>query len=320
MAAATPLRVLCGENWLTPARLTEFSERVNVPVQVFTYARPNELLQQLANTDGRIDVICASSFLTRSLARNHWLKKAKFLELENAKTLSVDMVHLPFDPTAEYGVPLFWNLYGFFGTGTKLEGSLKSALHAQKIAIWGDQLNILDLLALFGVNTAARLEQEQNKEFDDGLHSLLKSAARVLPPVATEKTEIDLASNRWDWAQLPLARVADQMSESRHFVMSEDGGALEVGLLSVGDKAQNPELALRLINELIAPEHGLEAFRRVRAGVVHQTYDNAESLPAGVRPRALRDFPLTKLRFPDLDVENVPRLAKVYDEILINKK
>ncbi|HMN68213.1 MAG TPA: hypothetical protein PKC28_06705, partial [Bdellovibrionales bacterium] len=89
LASRTPLRVLCADNWLSETRLKEFSKRHNVQIQLYTYTRPTEFLSQMANANGRIDVICTSSLILKSLVQNRWLAKQEFSDLANLQFVSV---------------------------------------------------------------------------------------------------------------------------------------------------------------------------------------------------------------------------------------
>src|SRR5438105_3093878 len=72
-AQGTPLRMLCGENWISDSVLKRFSVQHNIRIQQWTYSHPSEFLRQMANADGNIDVICVSSMLIRSLVHSHWI-------------------------------------------------------------------------------------------------------------------------------------------------------------------------------------------------------------------------------------------------------
>lgn len=318
MANAAPLRVLCAENWLSPAVMDKFAHEHQVPIQYFTYNRPSEFLRQMANADGKVDVICSSSFLLRSLVRSHWLKKANYLELENAKSLATDFVHLPYDSAPQYGLPLFWTLYGFFGEDSEIETPFKQTLQTKKVAIWGDELNVLSLLSHSGVKMNERLDEDQPKGLEDDIKGFIRAISSLIDPA---KPPADAAAlmGKADWAIMPLARVAAWLDKDHHFVLPEDGGAMELGIISVGDKSAQPELALALINELIHPDHGLEIHKRLQTGVVHRTFDNVDSISVWERPQALRRFPLNRLRFPDVETETLPRFEKIYDENLKNR-
>ncbi|MBX3022292.1 MAG: hypothetical protein KF799_11520 [Bdellovibrionales bacterium] len=315
MANALPLRILCADKWLSPEVIDRFAREHRVPVQLFTYGRPSEFLRQMANADGKVDVICSSSFLTRSLVRSRWLKKEDYAGVDNAKTLAVDFLHMPYDPRAEFGLPLFWNLYGFFGKGDQVEPTLKQTLSARKVALWGEELNVLSLLTHSGVRIEERLEQEDNRGLDNDIHEFVRSITQVVKP-GKPLTDAAAFMGKADWVIAPLSRVSTWLDKEHHFVLPEDGAAMEVGLLSVGEKSPQPELALALINELMDPKHALATHKRLGAGVVHSTLDNVDSISAWQRPQALRQFPLNRLRFPDLNVETLPRFEKIYDQNL----
>src|SRR5665213_1432365 len=135
LAHSVPLRVLCAEKWLSNETLEKFSHKHNIRIQQWTYARPSEFLRQMANADGNVDVICASSLLVKSLVRSHWLKKSDFQALPNAKLLGVDFSHLPFDQEGQYTVPIFWNLYGFFGKGEPMNSTWKQIWQDKKVSL-----------------------------------------------------------------------------------------------------------------------------------------------------------------------------------------
>src|SRR5688500_16334932 len=88
LSEAAPLRVLCAENWISEAVLNQFSRDHNIPVQLYTYARPSEFLRQMANSDGKIDVICTSSLLLKSLIQSHWVMKSDLGDVPNLQLVS----------------------------------------------------------------------------------------------------------------------------------------------------------------------------------------------------------------------------------------
>jgi spermidine/putrescine-binding protein len=313
MAHAPPLRVLCAENWLSEERLKHFSERNQVVLQYFTYANSSEFLRQVANSDGKVDVLCTSSFLLRSLVRSHWIKRLNYADFPNARAIAADFLHLPYDRRAEYGVPLFWNVQVFFG---KSAGSVvaKQALQSHKVLVWGDELNLMDLMIhTGGVKLEERQDEESDKVLQKELTAFLHGIAGVWPPSQPIASSDELLAHA-DWAELPLSRVATFLKSdpNSRFVLPEDGAAFETGLLAVGEKSLQPRLAQLLINELLSSDHAREAHARLNASLVHKTLDNDESIPAWQRPRALRQIPLNRLRFPDLNIEVLPRFEKIY--------
>lgn len=308
-----PLRVLCAENWLSPDVLEDFSKRHAIHVQLFTYSRPSEFLRQMANSDGKVDVICTSSYLLRSLVRSHWIKAVDYLKLGNVHAVSVDFLHLPFDAQTKYGVPLFWDLYGLWGKPTDLSKGLKATAGERKVAVWGDEMNLLDLLSRWGVQLDERIEQEEVKELQGDVRSFSRAFHKVIPPqVSSEDLKQVFATE--DWTQAPLSRVAALLGPNSNFVLPLDGGSMELGLLAIGSQAVQPELAMELINELMSTKHAMEIHQRLGKGVVHKTLDNVETIPAMLRPSGLRLFPLTRLNFPDLSVEYLPLFEKIYNE------
>ena len=290
MAYATPLRLLCAEGWLSSERLEAFSAKHHVPIQHFTYANPTEMLRQLANSDGKIDVVCSPSSLIRSLARNQWIRKYPYREMSQARALAIDFLQLPYDQNSEYSVPIFWDLYGFFGRPERLEVTTKQLLQTKKVGLWNDDLNLSQLMVL------ANLKGKPD--------TLLKNAARRIP-VQAEAGSPDKLLNGLDWAQVPLNRVSAWLNESYHFVLPEEGSSLILGTLAIGDKASQPDLAAKLINDLISTEHALEVHKRLHTGVVHRTLDNDENIPAWLRPQGLRRFALTRIKFPDIEIESL---------------
>jgi spermidine/putrescine-binding protein len=321
LAKATPLRVLCAENWISEAVLKQFSREHNVPVQLYTYARPSELLRQMANSDGKIDVICTSSLLLKSLVQSHWIQKTDFLTLSNRPALSIDFLHLPFDKDSEYSVPLFWNLYGFFGKNTSgpplpaSNNTWKQTWQTKRVALWGEELNILFAMTLSGVMVEERLLNEQSKTLESDIQQFAARAVQILTPDPAPIVAEALVA-KTDWIMLPLGRVARLLGVNSpyRFWLPEDGGAVEVGLLVIGSKASQPALAKELINKLISTEHALEVHRRLDSGVVHSTLNSLSSIAPLQRAEALRSFPLNRISFPNMSVEALPRFQRIYDE------
>jgi spermidine/putrescine-binding protein len=315
IARTTPLRVLCEENWLDGRSLEKVARRLAIPIQLITYSRPSEFLRQMANSDSNIDVICTSSFLVRSLVHSRWLKKIGNSRLPNLKQISVDFVHLPYDAEASFTVPLFWNLYGLFGKHGNAALTWKQAFQSKRLSIWGDELNILYLMSTNGVDIAERLAQENDKTLESDIRSFIRAAFQILEP-QTSPVSAEAVVAKADWIQLPLSLVSRLIGGDSpyQFWLPEDGGAIEVGVLAVGEKSTRKEEALALINELISTEHALEVHQRLKAGVVHASLSHLTSIAPFERPEALRRFPLNRFKFPDMNLDAIPRFQKVYDE------
>lgn len=309
------MRVLCAENWLSESTLKQFSRETGTPIELYTYARPSEFLRQMANADGKIDVICTSSLLLKSLIQSHWILKNNYNDLTNVQSIAVDFLHLPFDPNSEYSAPLFWNLYGFFGKGPTPTNTWKQTWQSKRVTLWGEELNILFAMTRSGVKVEERLLEEENKNLENDIHQFAARAAQILKP-DPKPIVAEALMAKTDWIMLPLGRVARLLGERSpyNFWLPEDGGAVEVGLLTIGSKSEHVEQARALINALISTEHALETHRRLGSGVVHATLNGMASIAPLQRAEALRHFPLNRFSFPDLSVEALPRFQKIYDE------
>jgi spermidine/putrescine-binding protein len=322
LAHSVPLRVLCAENWISTEALEKFSKEHNVRVQQWTYSRPSEFLSQMANADGNVDVICASSLLVKSLVRSHWLKKMDFQDLPNSKLLGVDFSHLPFDQEGQYTVPIFWNLFGFFGKGGSQILTWKQILHEAKISLWDGELNVLELMNRQGLNVEQRLSDEDDSKAGKTLDEEMKRFAKGT--VHFNKSEnLDpqsLLSGKATWNEVPLARVAAALAKdsSLSFWLPVDGATAELGVFAVGEKSAQPSLAMLLINELISSEEALALHRRLGAGSVHASLSGLDVLTPLEKAEALRQFPLNRIQFPDLNVEALPRFQKIYDQVIAN--
>ena len=316
IARSTPLRVVCGENWLSAQALEKFSLEHNVRIEQYTYAHPSDFLRQMANADGKVDLVCTSSLLVRSLIRSRWLRKSDFASLSNVKLIAVDFTHLPYDPDLQYTVPLFWNLYGFFGKGDlpKLTTWKQTWLH-KKGSLWGDEINLLHLMNSLHLNAEERLVEEQTSEgIGLAFKKFTKSSVRFLKPettpIAAEAMTADV-----DWIQLPLGRVARLLGKDSpyRFWLPEDGATVDVGVLAIGERSAQPELARLLINELLATNEALNTHLQLATGVLHVSLSGLSSITDLQKPEALRQFPLNRLHFPDLDVQDLPSFQKAFD-------
>lgn len=310
-----PLRVLCAENWLPDAVLKEFSAKHKVSIQQFTYADPSEFLRQMANADGKIDLVCTSSLLLKSLVASQWIKKFDYGSLENSKYISVDFLHLPYDPDSQYSVPIYWNLYGFFGKGEGQSASWKQTLQSKKVSLWGDDLNVLNMLSQSGVRIEERLQDSESKSLESDLRKFMQSIAQIYEPTSNAIAAESITS-KVDWIQIPLSHVARLVGETSpyKFWLPTDGGTIEVGLYAVGAKSEHPETALKLINHLIASEEALDLHKRLGGGVVHMSLNHLDSIAPLQKAEALRRFPLTRYTFPDLSVDAIPRFQKFFAE------
>lgn len=313
MANATPLRVLCGEGWISDSLIQRFAIEHKTPIQHFTYARPGEMLRQLANADGKIDVICTSSLLLRGLVHSKWIRKIDSSKLSNKRHLAVDFSNLPYDSKSEYSVPLFWNLYGVFGKNVPADvGNFKDIWTAKKLAVWGEDLNLFQLL-----NTVSPLHVEKQQQGDEDIRSFARNAASIIKPSPNGGPLVEAAIAKGEWLQAPLARVARFLSKDSGYTfrLPEDGAAIEVGVLAVGENSEQPELALQLIDEMISSEEALATHKRLGTGLVHASLNDHSGLSAMEKAQAVRDFPLTRFKFPDLDLEALPHFQKVMDEL-----
>ena len=322
LAHSVPLRVLCAEKWLNSETLEKFSHRHNVRIQQWTYATPGEFLRQMANADGNVDVICASSFLVKSLVKSGWLKKMNYQELPNAKLLGVDFSHLPFDREGEYTVPAYWNLFGFFGKEDPKPMTWKQIAQDKKIALWGRELNVLEYTERMGLDVEKRLTEEENskegKALDEELKHFVKSSVHFIKP--DEKADPAALLDHYEWVEVPLGRVAGILAkdQSYGFWLPQDGAPVEMGVYSVGEKSAQPELAMKLINVLISSEEAAALHERLHTGVVQSSLNNKDGVAPLEKTDALRQFPLNRLQFPELNLEAVPRFQKIYDQVMAN--
>jgi len=314
MAKATPIRVLCHENWLTNDSLETVSRQLGAPIQLYTYSRPSEFLSQMANSDGNIDVICTSSMLVKSLIQSHWIQRADFSQLSNLSLIAVDFLHLPYDAANEYTIPIFWNLYGLFGKGSQQSGTLKQALNGKRMGIWGDELSVFHMFPILTTSAHAALPDEVARA--------LNAVSRIILPNTAPISGESVAALA-EWSQLPLGRVARLIGENSpyRFWIPEDGATLEVGVFAIGSKARDVKQSLQLIDALITKENALSMHQRLSTGVVHKELSALASVAPLQRAEALRTFPLNRFRFPELDVETLPRMQKIYDEtVALNRK
>ncbi len=318
MNQATPLRVLCAENWISEKALQAFSIEHNIPVQLWTYARPSEFLRQMANSDSKVDVLCTSSMLIKSLIQSHWIKKSELGDLPNLQQVSVDFRQLPYDPGNEYSVPVLWNLYGFFALRQNATAEKwKKTWTTKQISLWGEEVGLLNAMKRFGVKIEEQLEQEENKGLDERVLEFSARAAKILRPQNTPLTaEAALGSS--DILEVPLSHVAQLLEGDSPYTfwLPEDGGSMDVGILAIGARSEQPQLAKALINSLLSTENALQMHKRLGTGVVHASLNNENSIAQMQKAQTLRKFPLTRLNFPEVNVEALPRFQKIYDQTL----
>lgn len=295
--------------------MREFSARRNVSIQQWTYSNPGEFLRQMANADGKIDVLCTSSLMLKSLIISHWVKKMPFTELENAKYISVDFLHLPYDSASEYSLPAYWNLYGFFGKGESQTASAKQTFQNKKVTLWGDELNVLNMLARSGVKIEERLQDSETKSLEAEVRKFLHSSAGIYPPTSSA-ISAETITRGVDWILLPLSQVSRLIGDSSpyRFWLPADGGTVDVGLFAIGERSEHVEIAMDLINFLSSSEQALSLHKRLGGGVVHTSLNHLDSIAPLQKAEALRRFPLTRYVFPDVSVDAIPRFQKFFNE------
>lgn len=281
----------------------------------WTYSNPNEFLRQMANADGKIDVICTSSLLIRSLVGSRWIKKLDYAGLKNAQFISVDFLHLPYDPASEYSVPVFWKLYGLFGKGEGQQASWKQTIQSKKVSLWGDELNVLNLLARNGIKIEERLQDSETKTLETEIKKFIESAVQIYPPTASA-ISAEAVTAKVDWIQIPLSHVARLIGETSpyRFWLPTDGGTVDVGLFAVGERSERPELSMELINHLLSTEQALDLHKRLGTSVVHTSLNHLDSIAPLQKAEALRRYPLTRYVFPDVKVDAIPRFQKLFGD------
>src|SRR6185312_4548537 len=142
------------------------------------------------------------------------------------------------------------------------------------------ELNLMDLVGLQGLDLPMRLEEsperKTGKTVDDDLRQILKTTGHFLKPIDGE-VDLDSIIGKNDWVQVPLPAVARSLAAkpAYHYWLPPDGAPMELGLFAIGSKAVQPELALELIDELISTPHALEAYRRMKKGMVQSSLMNA---------------------------------------------
>lgn len=308
------LRVLCAESWFPSSVWDEFANQQQISIQLFTYRTPNEFLRQMANSDGKVDVICTSSWLLKSLVHSHWVKNIRSEEFRALEKVAVDFLHLPHDPQGEYSIPLFWDLYGFFGKRSASDISAAQLIQSKRVGVWADELSLFSLVTQVGVHIERREEQEDVKGLRDDMHSFVKSVTRFTSPQTQFNDPKDFLGGL-EWTQAPLSMVAPWLKDpSYRFALPVEGGAMEIGLLAIGEKSTQTATAVKLINSLLSDEVALDLHQRLHVGVIQSTLNNAATIPEGLRPQALRQFPLTRLYFPNLGTEILPAFERVYLE------
>jgi hypothetical protein len=71
---------------------------------------------------------------------------------------------------------------------------------------------------------------------------------------------------------------------------------------------------MSLINELISTNDALYTHTKLGMGIVHSSLEGVASVAKLQKPEALREFPLNKLTFPDVDLQDIPRFQKIFNE------
>ncbi len=115
-----------------------------------------------------------------------------------------------------------------------------------------------------GVKVDEGLLTEENKSLEADIRQFAARAAQILKP-GTQPIVAEALVAQSDWILLPLGRVARLLGTNSpyKFWLPDDGGAVEVGLLTIGAKSENAPLAKQLINEFISTDHALEVHRRL---------------------------------------------------------
>ena len=292
----TALRILCPENWLSAARLEDFANRRHAKLNLFTYSTPGEFVRQMANADGRLDVVCAPSFAVRALIKNQWLKRLDYLSLPPVNAIAADFLHLPYDPRGEFTVPLFWDAYGLVG---------KPETDEANIRLWAAD----DWVLMTQLSKAEAAALDQTLRRWAAKPGRLSHRARSLPD----------ALGNFSAALLPRSQVA-RWEHPAPLNLPGAGAPLEVGLLAVGERSASPRLALDLVEDLLSVDHAREVHARLGKSFVQSAFNEDPSVADEQRPKALRQLELNRLQFPDLDLDLIPRFSQSFKSIFPEPK
>ncbi len=296
LPAQSQLTVLCPSNWFSNALLDKFAIDHSLKVRLWTYDNANEFLRQMASANGHVDVICTSSLIIRDLVKNNWIAEVDFMRnLPGLAKVSADFLHLSYDPELKYSVPVFWSLYGWL-----MQKDIRPPGPAE----------------LGGANAWLELAP------DLGLFALLNSLEPVHRPskISTLNLRVEdlsiepLKKYRWTFSTLAKASEILNINNGYHFELAEIGSFLEIGVLAIGARSENQQLAKALMELAYSDTNMNHLLKHQAVGSLLNSSEKDARIGSLRKPSALRLYSLKLIEFPELSSDAIPQFHKYLSE------
>ncbi|NCN41987.1 hypothetical protein GW916_12150 [bacterium] len=311
------LSMLCKEEWVPKEALDRIQTELGIRIERDSFLNWSQYLANLANSQGRYDLICTHSFLAKDLAESNWLDRFDYKSLEGFTRIAPEFRALPFDKNQEFFVPLGWNINGFaFEKDSKAPRNWKSLWPSfgKKMSLSHPDLELYVRMRAEGLEIDPQKQGRYNRDPESSVEKFLGQLGSVHHARKSIKAS-DFTSH--EIMQLSNSQVSDADLKDRFkFEPLEDGTHLWFLLIGVGQKSEKKALAREVINQLLLPAPSKDL--RILNGFAHvlSFFNEQPHVPQEMRATYIRSFPLRSLSFPELSLEGLPQWESFTEKAL----
>ncbi|MGF1761232.1 spermidine/putrescine ABC transporter substrate-binding protein [Photobacterium sagamiensis] len=264
--AEKTLTILNWSEYLDPDLVQRFEQQYQAKVIEIYYGSDEQRSEMLLqnNAEG-YDLILSSGVDLKSYTKRGWLA-----ELEQEKLPTLQYINPKWRttfPEAElYAVPYFWGTVGIVYRHDLLKEPIthwrqlyNPAPRLQgKIGMIDDSRDLI-CMGLKSLGYSANSEEStQLKEVEEVLHAQKAMVNSYIYMTLDEKSPIVTGEILASMVYNGDALMVQEHNENLTFVLPEEGGGIWVDYLTIGAKAQDPELAYAFINFINLPENAAQ--------------------------------------------------------------
>jgi spermidine/putrescine transport system substrate-binding protein len=253
---------------LDPAVLAEFQKKTGVTINLSYFSSNEELLVKLKKTGGKgFDLIIPSDYAVKLLREQNLLKKIDKSKLTFLNDLNPVLLGHDYDPSNDYSIPLFWELFGVgidedAFTADQMRdpwqlifNSALQELRPYTITMVNDPIEMVMLTSVYLFGQADQLDTEKLKLVEELLHKQKKFVKAYVDFrgdyfLATKNCAAIVSSSSY------ILRAQKQFPFIKFLVPGKTFVTIENCAISIG--TQHEESVYALLNYLYQPESVVE--------------------------------------------------------------
>jgi spermidine/putrescine-binding protein len=235
-----------------------FTAETGVKLNVQTMENNEELLAKLQSGSSEYDVVLASDYMVKRLAKLGLLRKFDRAKLPNFVNLDPSLLGKPFDPGNDHSVPLFWGVTGIGYNTAKVTGPVDSwavlfdERYKQNICMLNDPRELL-AAALWKMGKSPN---ERDPAVLKQAVELLKAQKPLVRLYNSDDFAKRLAGGEVVISQGFNGQFVKEMPDKPElaFVVPKEGGTIWIDNLCIPAKSKRPEHAQTLIDYFMRPD------------------------------------------------------------------